>query len=279
MNVLDLFSGLGAFSLGLERAGMRTSAFCEIRPYPRRILAKHWPSVRCYDDVRTLTADRLYADGISVDAICGGFPCQNISAASTSHGGDTGLDGSQSGLWSEYERLIGELRPEVVIIENVDRLVGHGLDRVLRSLAAIGYDAEWDILPAWLVGAPQRRKRIWIVAYPSGQRMEGLLESVCARASGQRRSSSAPDLFDFARSPFGGDDRFPQPLLRGMDVRPANWVDRLHACGNAVDPRIPELIGREIMSQRGQNTGHILPFPSRKQATACVLTPAIGGQS
>src|SRR5512139_2412547 len=114
LRVLDLFSGIGGFSLGLERAGMRTVAFCEIDPFCRRVLAKHWPDVPCYDDVRTVTADRLRTDGIGpIDAICGGFPCQDISLA----GKGAGLDGKRSGLWFEYARIIGELRPRYVIVE------------------------------------------------------------------------------------------------------------------------------------------------------------------
>src|ERR1051326_9094414 len=101
MNVLDLFSGIGGFSLGLERAGMRTVAFCEIEPYCRRVLAKHWPHVPIYDDVRTLTSDHLRTDGISVDVICGGCPCQDISAAVLG----LGIEGERSGLWREYCRL------------------------------------------------------------------------------------------------------------------------------------------------------------------------------
>ena len=125
LRVLSLFAGIGGFDLGLERTGgFETVAFCEINPFGRRVLAKHWPEVPCYDDVRTLTAERLRADGISVDVIVGGFPCQNVSIAAAVHGGDSGLDGEQSGLWSEYERLIDELRPAEVIIENVDRLGG-----------------------------------------------------------------------------------------------------------------------------------------------------------
>lgn len=248
LRLLDLFSGIGGFSLGLERTGgFRTVAFCEIEPFPRRVLAKHWPEVPIYGDIRSLNAAQLADDGISVDAICGGFPCQNVSIAATVHGGDTALDGEQSGLWFEYARLIGELRPKVVFIENVDRLAGDGLDRVLRSLASLGYDAQWDVVPGWLVGAPQARKRLWIVAYPAGQRMEGLFESVRAGALGQGRAGGAPHLLDIAHSAFGGDDRFPQPLLRGVDDRPADWVDRLHACGNAVIPAIPELIGRAYL--------------------------------
>jgi DNA (cytosine-5)-methyltransferase 1 len=85
MNVLDLFSGIGGFSLGLERAGMRTVAFCEIDPFCQQVLAKHWPAVPCYEDVRSLTAERVAANAatgdIHIDVICGGFPCQDISLA------------------------------------------------------------------------------------------------------------------------------------------------------------------------------------------------------
>ena len=159
--VLDLFSGIGGFSLGLERAGMRTVAFCEIEHYPRAVLRKHWPDVPCYDDIRTLTAERLKADGIVPNVICGGFPCQDISTA----GKGAGIDGERSGLWREYARLIGEVRPEFAIVENVAALLGRGLSRVLEDLASLGYDAEWHCIPASYVGAPHRRDRLWIVAY------------------------------------------------------------------------------------------------------------------
>jgi DNA (cytosine-5)-methyltransferase 1 len=162
MNVLDLFSGIGGFSLGLERAGMRTVAFCEIEPHARAVLRKHWPDVPCYDDIKSLTADRLRADGIVPNVICGGFPCQDISFA----GKGAGIDGDRSGLWSEYARIIGEVRPRYVIVENVSALLGRGLDRVLGDLAALGYDAEWHCIRAADVGAPHLRDRLWIIAYP-----------------------------------------------------------------------------------------------------------------
>ena len=162
LNVLDLFSGIGGFSLGLERAGMRTVAFCEIEPFCRSVLEKHWPNVPIYEDVRTLTAEGLRTDGIAVDVICGGFPCQDISIA----GKGAGIEGERSGLWSEYARIIGEVRPRYVIVENVAALLGRGIDRVLGDLAALGYDAEWHCIPASAVGAPHRRDRVWIVAYP-----------------------------------------------------------------------------------------------------------------
>ena len=170
LRLLDLFSGIGGFSLGLERSGgFETVAFCEIEDFPRRVLAKHWPKVPCYHDIRKLTADRLAADGIAVDAICGGFPCQDISNA----GKQAGIEGERSGLWSEYARLIGELRPRVVFVENVSALLGRGLDRVLRDLAALGYDAWWDCIPASAVGAPHQRDRLWLVAYPAHMQRDG----------------------------------------------------------------------------------------------------------
>lgn len=159
MRVLDLFSGIGGFSLGLERAGgFRTVAFCEIDPYCRAVLNKYWPGVPVYEDVRTLRA----ADIGAVDLICGGFPCQDLSYA----GKGAGINGERSGLWREFARLIGELRPRYALVENVSALLGRGMARVLGDLAQIGYDAEWHAIPASAVGAPHRRDRVWIVAYP-----------------------------------------------------------------------------------------------------------------
>jgi DNA (cytosine-5)-methyltransferase 1 len=178
LRVLDLFSGIGGFSLGLERTGgFKTVAFCEIEPFPRRVLAKHWPEVPCYDDVRTLTADRLRSDGIAVDVICGGFPCQDISVA----GKQVGIGGERSGLWSEVARLAGELRPNFIIVENVAALLGNGMDRVLSDLAALGFDAEWHCIPAAALGASHVRDRVWLVAYPNGEPVRG---DGCACATG-----------------------------------------------------------------------------------------------
>ena len=186
LRVLDLFSGIGGFSLGLERAGMKTAAFCEISPYSycRSRLAQHWPGVPLFDDIRSLSSQHLTAAGIAVDFICGGFPCQDVSCS----GPRLGLDGTRSGLWSEYARLIGELRPRGVIVENVADLRIRGLERVLGDLAALGYDAEWDCIPASAVGAPHRRDRIWLVAYPKCQ---GLRSGFFQRA-GQRAVELAP---------------------------------------------------------------------------------------
>jgi DNA (cytosine-5)-methyltransferase 1 len=268
MKVLDLFSGIGGFSLGLERAGMQTVAFCEIDPYCRRVLAKHWPEVPIYDDVRKLSIGRLAADGIDADVICGGFPCQDISVA----GKGKGIEGERSGLWSEFARLIGELRPRYAIVENVSNLLGRGLDRVLGDLASLGYDAEWHCIPAAAAGAPHNRDRIWIVAYPDSRRPAqyarrerhigvgpflGSKTLADANTSNEQRGSGALQM---------GWGRFAREATQDGDARRAEWspepgvgrvahgvsnrVDRLGGLGNAVVPQIPEMIGRAILASR-----------------------------
>lgn len=210
LRVLDLFSGIGGFSLGLERTGgFETVAFCEIDPFCRRVLAKHWPHVRQYEDVRELTAKQLKADGIAPDVICGGFPCQDISTA----GKGAGIDGERSGLWKEYARLIGELRPQYVIVENVAALLARGLHRVLGDLASIGYDAEWHCIPASAIGAPHRRDRLWLVANPRfgrrGRPGEGKIQQ-SRRAEALGASKTLADT---------NDQRELQSKRREQDIR------------------------------------------------------------
>jgi DNA (cytosine-5)-methyltransferase 1 len=160
MNVGSLFAGIGGFDLGFERAGYDIRWQVEIDPWARAVLAKHWPHVHRHDDISTAGAHNLE----TVDVLCGGFPCQDISLA----GKGAGIaDGTRSGLWSEYARLIRELRPRYVVVENVAALLARGLGRVVGDLAACGYDAEWDCIPAAAVGAPHRRDRLWLVAYSS----------------------------------------------------------------------------------------------------------------
>ena len=155
----SLFSGIGGLELGLEWAGLgRVTWQVEKDEYCRQILAKHWPDAVRHADVRAVGAHNLSR----VDVLCGGFPCQDISIA----GKGAGLSGARSGLWSEYARLVRELRPRIVVVENVAALVVRGLDRVLCDLAACGYDAIWFPLRASDVGAPHLRERLFIVAYP-----------------------------------------------------------------------------------------------------------------
>lgn len=252
LRVLDLFSGIGGFSLGLERTGgFETVAFCEIDEYPRKVLAKHWPNVPIYEDVRNVTAERLAADGIAVDVITGGFPCQDISVA----GKRAGLDGgTRSGLWSEIARLVGELRPKYVIVENVANLLsgpsekrGGWFGRVLGDLAECGYDAEWENIPASALGAFHRRERVWIVAHPNEVRYgSNFFRKELAKSD--RRWSATASL----HAPnFDGVGNAPDSFsLRGCDGFP-QWMGQLNAYGNAVVPQIPEMIGHAILEAEG----------------------------
>jgi DNA (cytosine-5)-methyltransferase 1 len=264
LRVLDLFSGIGGFSLGLERTGgFETVAFCEIEEFPRQVLAKHWPKVPCYHDVKTLTADVLARDGVAVDVITGGFPCQDLSVAGKQRGL---IEGTRSGLWSEIVRLIGELRPSYVIVENVANLLsgpsnrpGGWFGRVLGDLAECGYNAEWENIPASAVGAPHRRERVWVVAYPNKDAWKQLFPlSVNHEAKRQsnkgRVGGHVRDWRGVARGRFvEGWTVFEPSFLRpGHGVSSGLAGNRLAALGNAVVPQIPELIGRAILASKGK---------------------------
>jgi DNA (cytosine-5)-methyltransferase 1 len=268
LKVLSLFAGIGGFDLGLERTGgFETVAFCEIEPFCQRVLKQHWPEVPCYDDVRQLKGD----DVSPIDVICGGFPCQDISSS----GPKVGIEGKRSGLWSEYARVIGELRPSFVIVENVADLVARGLGTVLGDLAALGYDAWWDCIRASDVGAPHQRARIWIIAYAGSEQHEGrsasfsrsiAAELACAaahakgfrleeqRLPAEGREVVAESAGGRGRGDYAGWERqwAAEPnvgrVAHGVPAR----VDRLKALGNAVVPQIPELIGRAILASLEQ---------------------------
>ena len=167
ITVGSLFSGIGGLELGLEWAGLGPVLFqVEKEPFCREVLARHWPTVARFDDVCTVGAHNLPA----VDLLCGGFPCQDLSLA----GKGAGLDGERSGLWWEYARIVREIRPRFVVVENVAALLSRGLDRVLGTLATLGYDAWWDCIPAAAVGAPHQRDRLFVVAYAQGIQFRGV---------------------------------------------------------------------------------------------------------
>lgn len=224
MNVGSLFSGIGGIELGLERAGHRTLWQVESDDFCRRVLARHWPDVPRYGDVRSVDPRRLARPEI----VCGGFPCQDLSPV----GRRAGLAGVKSGLWSEFARIVRHLRPDYVLVENVPGLLVRGLDRVLGDLADVGYDAEWDCLPARAFGAPHLRARIWLLAYPRSGR-HGLSEQTVFAGRGVPESCS----------------RWPNEpaLARVADGIPAG-VDARRAIGNAVVPAIAEWIGGRIVS-------------------------------
>ena len=239
MNVLDLFSGIGGLSLGLERAGMRTVAFCETDEYCRKVLARHWPDIPIYGDIRELTRERLKADGIVPDLICGGFPCQDISTAGTG----LGIGGHRSGLWREFARLIGEIRPKYAVVENVAALTFRGLLDILKDLAELRFDAEWSTLSACSVGAPHMRQRMFIVAYPDSINGRPRIRDTYAR---QDRALQAFDGTPRARIGWQARLANPSALYRGADGV-SFGRERNRAIGNAVAPDVAEMIGRAIM--------------------------------
>lgn len=227
LKVLDLFSGIGGFSLGLERSGgFETVAFCEIDKKAQLVLKKHWPTVPIYEDVSKLTAGDLHD---SIDVICGGFPCQDISTA----GKGAGLAGKRSGLWFEFHRLIDELKPKYAIIENVSALRARGLEQVICSLYEIGYSAQWHCISAASIGAPHERNRIWIVAYPNMSLSKGRSIS-----SGIHQEHANFVSANWWKS---------QPEIHRVDDGVPRRLDRLRQLGNAVVPQIPELIGKAIL--------------------------------
>jgi DNA (cytosine-5)-methyltransferase 1 len=165
MKVLDLFSGIGGFSIGLEKAGFETVAFCEIERYCQEVLRRHWPDTPIYDDVRSLTGEQLRADGIvRPDVIVGGYPCQPFSVAGKQRGAE-----DDRHLWPEVYRLVKEIRPTWGIFENVAGHITMGLDEVLSDLEAEGYAARPFVIPACGVDAPHRRDRVWVVAHANGE--------------------------------------------------------------------------------------------------------------
>jgi len=176
LSVGSLFSGIGGIDLGLERAGMVTRWFCEIDPHCRNVLARHWPGLPIYGDIAAVD----WSGVEPVDVVAGGFPCQPVSAAGLRH-----AQNDERWLWPEFARAICELRPRYVFVENVPGLLWPWLDKdgcglwhpapieeVVGDLVSLGYESEWDCIPAHTVGSPQGRDRLWLVAHPSGGELQ-----------------------------------------------------------------------------------------------------------
>ena len=236
LTVGSLFSGIGGIDLGLERAGMKVLWQVEIDPWCRTVLAKHWPDVERFEDVRDVGAANLRP----VDLIAGGFPCQDISWASPT---GTGLDGSRSGLWAQFRRIIGELRPRYVLVENVAALARRGLSRVLADLAALGFDAEWSDLSACSMGAPHTRRRLFVVAHANSLDGRSRLWHSAARS---RWQVQAFDGFAGARAGWETRMANPSALYGNADGVPYR-MDRNRGVGNAVVPQVIQEIGRRIV--------------------------------
>ena len=279
----SLFAGIGGFDLGLERAGMSCQWQVEIEDYPTKILEKHWPEVHRERDIKECSGSNLE----DVDLICGGFPCQDISVA----GLGKGLAGERSGLWNEMHRIVSDIKPRWVIVENVAALLSRGMDVVLRDLSTIGYDCEWHVISASAVGAPHRRERVWIIAnanrvgrveerqrkpgtgcaarielqLPNKGEEQRKTQGESSNANGERLEGNRSNDDSKGRQ----EERRQAGLCNREELRRhAKWweaepsvgrvdhgiprrVDRLKGLGNAVVPQVVELIGRRIMEIEG----------------------------
>lgn len=290
----SLFSGIGGIDLGLERAGMTCRWQIENDEYATKVLAKHWPHVARYGDIRCISPLER------VDLIAGGFPCQDISSA----GRRAGITGERSGLWSEFYRLICELRPRYVLVENVAALLYGGIDTVLGNLAEGGYDAEWQILPAEAFGAPHLRERVFIVGYSVriGCRRQGIQHNTrqiagergedvsalsdttrdrcqwrqyqqitrqqectsvtcengngqqMAHAFSQRTQVSSSRVFTAEQKPQRSSQWATEPDVGRVAHGVPSRVDRLRGLGNAVVPQVAEYVGRLIMEHEDATT-------------------------
>jgi DNA (cytosine-5)-methyltransferase 1 len=270
----SLFAGIGGFDLGFERAGMVCRWQVEIDDYCRTVLAKHWPDVTRYEDVRECGRANLEP----VDLVCGGFPCQPFSAAGKRRGAE-----DDRNLWPEFRRIIAEVKPRWVVAENVPGIVKIYLDTVLSDLEGLGYTTAQVVIPACAVDAPHRRDRLWIVAYcknvtdvfrrrhkSSGQSSENgchrlrtgsiddrlvlrsnetlptdgatVAESLGHRPQGQLEAGATPGptIRDGSRWPV-------EPPVGRVAHGIPRRVDRLRALGNAVVPQVAEFIGRLIV--------------------------------
>ena len=263
----SLFSGIGGFELGLERAiPAETIWQVEQEKFCQSILKKHWPKAKIYNDVRNITKDNVEP----VDILCGGFPCQDISIA----GKTRGLKGEKSGLWWEMWRIISELRPRIIVLENVANILRLGGREVLGSLTQIGYDAEWTTIKASDFGAPHRRERWFCIAYPNGEQFVTLQPGKRTKRGEKITSSRTLDTMDENSGNANiTDAHSKRSEKRGLHVRnywkeitpksPLCTVDdgisarvaRLKALGNAIVPQCSEWIGAQIWKRilQGEN--------------------------
>lgn len=232
MNELALFAGAGGGILGGHLLGWRTVCAVEWNTYAASVLVArqndgHLPAFPIWDDVQTFDGRPWRG---AVDVVSGGFPCQDISAA----GKGAGIDGERSGMWACMARIVGEVRPRFVFVENSPVLTSRGLGRVLGDLAALGYDARWGVLGAVDAGAPHQRERIWILADSAASGRER-----CVSGLDVRPASEAMDRV--GRGGVRRWDAIPEPFgLRSLDGV-AHGMDRLSAIGNGQVPAVVRL--------------------------------------
>ena len=209
----------------------------EIDPWARQVLAKHWPNIRRHDDIKTWPK----ADTERVDVICGGFPCQDISTA----GKRAGLAGARSGLFYEAMRVVREMEPRYLLLENVSALLGRGMDSVLGELAQVGMDAVWHCVTAAHLGAPHRRDRVFVIGY----RPEAVADTDSVGPQGQRanRHDARPTRLCSGTARGGAHFWAAEPAVGRVANGIPRRVDRLRGLGNAVVPQVAEFVGHLLL--------------------------------
>jgi DNA (cytosine-5)-methyltransferase 1 len=237
----SLFAGIGGFDLGFERAGMECAWQVEIDDYASKVLAKHWPKVHRERDIRQCGKHNLEY----CDVICGGFPCQDISYA----GRGAGLDGERSGLFFEAIRVVRELQPRVVVLENVAALLTRGLDRVLGTMAEIGFDCEWHCIPANAVGAPHIRDRVFVIAYANGRRQQERREQD-GSAKGWKQSSQRDDSCGFCEDVADANMQHGERWSKSQQSSSESREARLELSGSGADVADSSEQGLSITEQK-----------------------------
>lgn len=231
LTMLDLFSGIGGFSLAAEWTGrIRTVAFCEIEPFCQKVLKKHWPDVPIFSDIKELRGEDIG----TVDILTGGFPCQPFSCAGKQRGKE-----DDRYLWKEMFRLIKETKPTYIVGENVPGIINLALEDCFLDLEAEGYEVQSLIIPACAVNAPHRRDRVWIVAYSNVQRrLAGRYETgmACKAPAGLPETGSW--LLGNFRGRSGRIWTAPESSFERVAYGIPSELDRLKALGNSIVPQV-----------------------------------------
>lgn len=237
MRVLSLFSGGGLGDYGLTLAGMEIVGQVEIDEYCQKILKLRWPDVPKWKDIREVKIEELP----ECEIVAGGFPCQDISVANTS---GKGLDGDRSGLWYEFYRILSGLRPKYALIENSSNLVVRGLGRLLSDLNEIGYDCEWNCIPASYIGANHGRDRIWILAYPKcvGRTKRPIIREGVEYWRSHGQSCNGSKICERPSKHWAAE-----PDVGRVAYGIASRMDRLKLLGNGQVVQVVEWIGKRIM--------------------------------
>lgn len=256
-----VFSGVGGMDLGLRNAGFQCVFQVEKDAYRREVLGIRFPESKKFSDISTFNREQFYG---SIDLLCGGWPCQPFSLNGHRKASDDERD-----MWADFYRTICQTRPRWVVAENVAGVLssenGRYFGRILWDLVSIGYDAEWDVLPAYAFGAPHKRDRLFLIAYPSEAGRErglcGELQNVTATYPLWFTHSALGTVWDRLSSL---EQRLGEPSVFGSNDGTPNRVDRLAAVGEAVIPAITEWIGKNILREEMRNNQSNCPLSPRR---------------